>query len=307
MIIGIIADLFLADPKISFHPIALIGRLIAFLEKYLYRMKNKKLAGFFLVIFVLFLCGAVVEGFYCLIPLRYIPVMEAVFVFFLFSSATLRIEARKIEKSLREETIEESRKRLSMIVGRQTDELTKEEIMNATIETVAENTSDGIIAVGFYLILGKMLSIGILLAVLFKAINTMDSMVGYQSDKYKDFGFFAAKIDDLVGIIPARLSGMFYILTGFGYPQKRAWEIFVRDRKNHKSPNAAHCEAAVAGLLGIQLGGDHYYFGKLVHKDSIGDSVRKVEIEDIKRTNNLMVRVSILNILLVVLSVYLMK
>ena len=174
-----------------------------------------------------------------------------------------------------------------MIVGRDTDVLDETGVAKAAIETVAENTSDGVIAPMLYLALG-----GPVLGFFYKAVNTMDSMVGYKNDRYLYFGRAAAKVDDAVNYIPARISAYLMILSAFiggrAYDGKRAFQIHQRDRRNHASPNSAQTESACAGALGIQLAGDASYFGKIVKKPYIGDAVRKVEFEDIKRVNHLM-------------------
>ena len=180
-----------------------------------------------------------------------------------------------------------------MIVGRDTEHLTEEGVAKAAIETVAENTSDGVIAPMLYTALG-----GPVLGFLYKAVNTMDSMVGYKNDKYMYFGRCAAKLDDVVNYIPARISALLMIavsfLPGKAYDGKGAWRIWRRDRRKHASPNSAQTEAVCAGSLGVQLAGDASYFGKIVKKPTIGDAHRPVEYEDIKRANGLLYRTAIL-------------
>lgn len=174
---------------------------------------------------------------------------------------------------------------MSMIVGRDTAALDERGIVQAAVETVAENTSDGVTAPLLYLAVG-----GPVLGVLYKAINTMDSMLGYQNERYLHYGTAAARLDDGANFLPARLSGILMCIGASlcGMDGENAWKIFRRDRLAHKSPNSGHTEAACAGALGVQLGGSHFYFGKLVYKPAIGDALRPVEIKDIARANRLM-------------------
>ena len=198
--------------------------------------------------------------------------------------------------------LEKSRIQLSYIVGRDTTNLNEKEIVRATVETVAENTVDGIIAPLFYGFIGRAP-----LAMAYKAVNTLDSTVGYKNDKYYYLGFASAKIDDIANYIPARLGVILLplgsLFTGFNF--KDALKIGIRDRKNHKSPNCAFSEGAVAGALGIQLGGTNVYFGKEVYKPTIGDKTREIEIEDIVRTNKIMYSSSIISIIIFTVAYYL--
>ena len=210
---------------------------------------------------------------------------ETLLCYQLLAARALRDESVKVYKALRDGTLEEARKAVSMIVGRDTDRLDEIGVAKAAVETVAENASDGVIAPLLFLAIG-----GAPLGVLYKSINTMDSMVGYKNDRYLYFGRAAAKLDDLVNFIPARLAGVLLCLAArpAGFDGRNAWRIFRRDRKNHKSPNSAHTEAAAAGALDVQLAGSSYYFGKLVEKPTIGDPLRPVEPADILRCNRLM-------------------
>lgn len=193
----------------------------------------------------------------------------------------------KVYHCLQTEGLEAARKAVSMIVGRDTSVLDEEGVAKATIETVAENTSDGVIAPMLYTALG-----GPILGFFYKAVNTMDSMVGYKNEKYLYFGRAAAKLDDLVNYIPARISAYLMICASFmggkGYSGRHAYKIYKRDNRKHASPNSAQTESVCAGALGIRLAGDACYFGKIVKKPFIGDARRSVEYEDIKRVNRLM-------------------
>ena len=190
-------------------------------------------------------------------------------------------------RRLSEHDLRGARKAVSMIVGRDTERLDEEGVAKAAIETVAENASDGVIAPMLYLAL-----FGPVGGFSYKAVNTMDSMVGYKNDRYHAFGTAAAKLDDAVNFIPARISAMLMILSccflGKEFDQKNAMKIFKRDRYQHASPNSAQTEAACAGALGIRLAGDASYFGKIVKKPYIGDPLRAVETEDIRRANRLL-------------------
>ncbi len=203
----------------------------------------------------------------------------------LLATRSLRDESRKVYDALKTGDMEKSRYAVSMIVGRDTQSLSREGVTKAAVETVAENTSDGIIAPLFYMMIG-----GAVLGFAYKAVNTMDSMVGYKNDRYRYFGTAAARLDDVLNFIPARLSAGIMILAAAlaGFDGKNAWKIFRRDRLRHASPNSAQTEAVMAGALRIQLAGDAWYFGELHKKPFIGDPLRTVEIEDILRSHRLM-------------------
>ena len=205
----------------------------------------------------------------------------------ILATKCLKVESMKVYHCLKDKTLPEARKAVSMIVGRDTVCLDERGVVKAAIETVAENTSDGVIAPMLYTALG-----GPVLGFIYKAVNTMDSMIGYKNDKYLYFGRAAAKLDDVVNFLPARISAYLMITASFiggrCFSGKRAYYIYKRDNKNHASPNSAQTESVCAGALGIQLAGDTSYFGKIVKKPYIGDGVRAVEYEDIRRVNHLM-------------------
>ena len=230
---------------------------------------------------------------------RYMPlaglVLETFWCYQLLATKSLKDESMKVYDRLKNGTIEEARYAVSMIVGRDTSELTEEGVTKAAVETVAENSSDGVIAPMLYMALG-----GAPLMFLYKGINTMDSMLGYKNDRYLYFGRCAAKLDDLANYIPARISGWLMVAAAFltGMDGKNAVKIYKRDRRNHASPNSAQTEAAVAGALRVQLAGNAYYFGKLYEKPTIGDKLREVEPEDIRRANRLLYGASVLSVLL---------
>ena len=224
-------------------------------------------------------------------------IVEAVLTCYVLAMTSLRKESMKVYHELRKGDTEGARKAVSMIVGRDTSVLDNKGITKAAVETVAENFSDGVIAPMLYTALGTPI-----LGLVYKSINTMDSMIGYRNDRYMNFGTVAAKLDDAVNYIPARISALLLIaacyICGREFDGARAFRLWRRDRYNHKSPNAAQTESACAGALGIQLAGDAQYFGRIVHKPYIGDSVREIETEDIVRVNRLMTVASVLGVLM---------
>ncbi len=247
--------------------------------------KGILMAGIVLVITII-VTAVLLIGAYCIHP--YLGVfVESTMTYQILAAKCLKVESMKVYTSLKEEGLEAARKAVSMIVGRDTAELNEEGVAKAAIETVAENTSDGVIAPMLYTALG-----GPILGFFYKAVNTMDSMVGYKNDKYLYFGRAAAKLDDVLNFVPARLSAYLMIFAAFlggsSFDAGQAVKIYRRDNRNHASPNSAQTESVCAGAMGIQLAGDASYFGKLVKKPYIGDSLRKVEYEDIKRVNRLM-------------------
>lgn len=294
--LGFLLDLFFGDPYWLPHPIRLIGNLIAkvekcFLGKNKERNEKKELRqGFYMVIIVLFSTMAVSTlilflAYYinCYLGIT----VETIMTYQILATKCLRVESMKVYHCLKDKTLSEARKEVSMIVGRDTDCLDERGVAKAAIETVAENTSDGVIAPMLYTALG-----GPVLGFLYKAVNTLDSMIGYKNEKYIFFGCAAAKLDDFVNFVPARISAYLMIVASYiggkCFSGKRAYQIYKRDNRNHASPNSAQTESVCAGALGIQLAGDASYFGKIVKKPYIGDNVRAVEYEDIKKVNLLM-------------------
>ena len=303
IIAGFILDLIFGDPHWLPHPICLIGNMIGFLERNLRRLLEPGkwallCGGALMVAIVLVVSFAVPYAIlYCagqVHPwLRW--ALETVMCYQIFATKCLRDESMKVFTALQSGDLADARVKLSWIVGRDTQNLDEEEVTKGAVETVAENTADGIIAPMLYMFLG-----GAPLAFLYKGINTMDSMVGYKNDKFLYFGRCAAKLDDLANLIPARITGLVMILASYflNLDTKNAWKIFWRDRYNHLSPNSAMTESVTAGALNIQLGGDHFYFGKLVHKDTIGDDLRPVRPDDIAAANNLLYMTAVLCLLL---------
>lgn len=309
ILIAIILDFILGDPNGFPHPVIYIGKLIGFLEKRGRELCNSPRKLRFLGLLIVLLVSLFSFG----IPYTLLCLMKPYFwgyhllnigiLWTTLAATSLRKEGLKVYDSLLRGDIEESRKRLSYIVGRDTSSLNRDEIIRADVETIAENTGDGIIAPLLYGMIG-----GAPLAMLYKGINTMDSMLGYISPKYKEIGFFPAKFDDLANYIPARLTGILFALVS---PLVKGniittISIMLRDRKNHKSPNCAYPEGAAAGALGVQLGGDNHYFGKVIEKPTIGDKIKPLNENHIRQTVILMYGAEILLIVIyiIVLMMY---
>lgn len=300
-IAGFVLDLLIGDPHFIPHPVRLIGSLISFLDKRLncdarYNISEKKLnlikykRGMllaFTVIFATFAISVIIIVAAYSINLYAGVIAEAVMTWQILATKCLRVESMRVYDALRTDGVDAGRRAVSMIVGRDTSVLDAAGITRAAVETIAENTSDGVIAPMLYTAIG-----GPVLGFVYKAVNTMDSMLGYKNDKYMYFGRFAARLDDVVNFIPARISAYLMIAAAFiggrQFDGKNAYSIFKRDRFNHASPNSAQTESVCAGALRVQLAGDAVYFGKLVKKKYIGDGLREIEYEDIKRANRLM-------------------
>ena len=289
---GFVLDGILGDPHSLPHPVRLIGGLILWLER---RLRGKEgsradvLKGLLLVISVcllsILLAGGITALAYLVHPYAGIAV-ELLLTYYAIALKSLRLESMKVVSALEEEGLSKAKKALSMVVGRDTEPLDEAGVLRAAVETVAENASDGIIAPLFYLAIG-----GPALGWFYKAVNTMDSMVGYKNEKYLYFGRCAARLDDFVNYIPSRISGILISISAFfsgrEFSGKCAFKIWRRDGRNHKSPNSAQGEAAAAGALGIRLGGGAYYFGEWVEKPTIGDDRRPIERSDVGKCNNL--------------------
>lgn len=300
-IAGFVLDLLIGDPHFIPHPVRLIGSLISFCDKRLncdagYNISEKKLnlikykRGMllaFTVIFATFAISVIIIVAAYSINLYAGVIAEAVMTWQILATKCLHVESMRVYDALRTDGVDAGRRAVSMIVGRDTSVLDAAGVTRAAVETIAENTSDGVIAPMLYTAIG-----GPVLGFVYKAVNTMDSMLGYKNDKYMYFGRFAARLDDVVNFIPARISAYLMIAAAFiggrQFDGKNAYRIFKRDRFNHASPNSAQTESVCAGALRVQLAGDAVYFGKLVKKKYIGDGLREIEYEDIKRANRLM-------------------
>jgi adenosylcobinamide-phosphate synthase len=312
LILGYILDLLFGDPYWLPHPIRLIGNLINRMEKIIrsFTSKNPKaliMGGFLLLAFVATV-SMVVPFLILSLLYRYLPyaglVVESIMCYQLLATKCLKDESMKVYYSLKQENVEEARYHVSMIVGRDTKVLDKEGITKAAVETVAENTSDGVIAPMIFLAVG-----GPFLGFFYKAVNTLDSMVGYKNEKYLYFGRASARLDDVLNYLPSRIAAflMIFACPFAGLSMENAFKIYRRDNRNHSSPNSAQTEAACAGALGVQLAGDAWYFGKLYKKPTIGDALRPVETEDIKRANQLLYITSFLCLLLISITGLLLR
>ena len=303
LIIGYILDLIFGDPRFLYHPVIFIGKVIKYTEIVLRKIfpKNKVgefIAGIFLPIIVIGItCGLaflILFGCYKLNFWVYFGV-STFMTYQILATKCLKDAAIDVYNSLEHKTIEEARYSVSMIVGRETKNLSQEGVIKACVESVAESTSDGVIAPMFYMFLG-----GPILGFFYKAINTMDSMVAYKNKKYFYFGKVAARLDDFFNLLPSRLTGIMIILSSgiLRYDMKNAAHIFHRDRYKHESPNSAQCEAPMAGALDIMLGGDAVYEGHIEHKPTLGDDIKQPENKDIKRSINILYLVSLIWVIL---------
>lgn len=291
-----VLDLIFGDPQNIIHPVQIIGKLISFGEKILLKEKYKFFAGIILNLTVL----SVTYGVNYIIfrstkNSGIFAIIEIYLMYTIFSVNSLAREGKRVYGILKEGNIEKARKDLSYLVSRDTGTMDEKMIIRSTMETISENTVDGIVAPMFYMFIG-----GLPLGMTYKAVNTLDSMVGYKNEKYMKFGKFSAKVDDVANFIPARITGIFIIIASFilRYDYKNSFKIFFRDRKNHSSPNSGHAEASVAGALGVQFGGRVSYFGKETEKPTIGDKIKDFELEDIKKNIKIMYVTSFLSLVI---------
>lgn len=299
---GFLLDCIFGDPVWLYHPIRVIGNLISLLEKAFRKEtdgeKQSMVKGgvlWLIVVSVSFLVPFLLLWVAGKIHPAVRWMLETFWCYQIFAARCLATESGKVYDKLVAQDLEGARKAVSMIVGRDTESLSFEGVTKAAVETVAENTSDGVTAPLIYLLLG-----GAPLGFLYKAVNTMDSMLGYKNEKYLYFGRIPAKLDDVFNYIPARLTAWFMILAAFfcGLDGKNAWKIYRRDKRKHASPNSAQSEAVCAGALRVRLAGDAVYFGKLYKKDYIGDALKEIEPEDIRRTWKLMYVTTVLMLLI---------
>ncbi|NLL80734.1 MAG: cobalamin biosynthesis protein CobD [Tissierellia bacterium] len=302
LLIAVFLDFIVGDPYNFPHPVKLMGKLISFEEKVARRISKSnevlKLMGLIVV------CVNVFLGFCIpfvllklLIPYRILyRIVNIYLIYTCIAARSLDYEANMVKGEL-DKGIIQGRERLSYIVGRETSNLNEEEIIKATVETISENTSDGVIGPLIYVVL-----LGAPAGLAYKFINTMDSMLGYMNDKYKYLGYFPAKIDDLFNFLPARFTAILMNISSIGrFDVINGVKILVRDKRNHKSPNSGYPESATAGLLGIQLGGGNYYHGTYVDKPYIGDPINEVNKEHIKRSIEIMYRTEIVFIIFALL------
>lgn len=300
IILAFILDLVIGDPHSWPHPIKLMGNFIAWFQKRFTETKNEHEKYRLGVLLWLITVGGSGLATYGLLRISFLlhPVLGTFCYIYLayttLATKSLSLEGKKVYQKLMHDSLDSARKQVGMIVGRDTDELSKEEITKATIETIAENTSDGVIAPLLCLFLG-----GPTLAMMYKAVNTLDSMVGYVTPRYRAIGWFSAKMDDLWNVVPARLTWLYLLAAAklLRLNTANAWNVGKTDRRNHKSPNSGYPEAVVAGALGIQLGGTHLYHGVEIYKPTIGVSLRKAKPQDILTANALLYTTACLSLI----------
>lgn len=296
IVAAILLDHLLGDPAWFPHPVRLIGGFAAGCETFFRKLSTPRLAGILSVITVILLTGIVVAAL-LKISSQIHPLAEnAVTIFLLYTGIAakdLARHSRRVYQALQENNIVKARQRVAMIVGRDTENMDQEAIAQAAVESVAENMVDGITAPLVFAFIGGPLGI-----MLYKAVNTMDSMFGYKNERYEQFGWVAARLDDLANFIPARLTALLVPIAAafLRLDHKNAWRILWRDRLNHTSPNSGHTEAAVAGALGIQLGGPNMYFGKIVDKPAIGEAKTSITSRHILSANRLMLVTTMLTL-----------
>ena len=296
---GFVLDAIFGDPAWLPHPVVYMGKAISVLEKGLRARLPKtpegelwggRILAFCLPVGSLALTSLVCMGAAALHPLLGLAV-QMFWCGQALAAKGLVQESMNVYRELTKPDLPAARIAVSRIVGRDTEALTAEGVTKAAVETVAENASDGVIAPLFYMLLG-----GAPLALTYKAINTMDSMVGYKNTQYLYFGRAAAKLDDVANYLPSRIAALLWVAAAAltGNDARSAWRIWRRDKRNHASPNSAQTESACAGALNVQLAGPAYYFGEYYPKPTIGDSVRPIEPEDIRRADRMMYAESLL-------------
>ena len=303
VLLGGILDLVFGDPHGLYHPVQLIGKFITFFEKLFRKIFPSGKTGERTAGVLTALCVMAVST---LIPVVLLKLfyhvnfwlgfaVETFWCYQILAARSLRDESMKVYREVKTGDLGRARKAVSMIVGRDTEKLDMTGVTKAAVETVAENASDGVVAPLIFLMIG-----GAAGGFFYKSVNTMDSMIGYVNDRYRWFGTFAARLDDVLNFIPARISGLLMVLAAqiCGNDGKNAMKIFKRDRRKHASPNSAHTEAAMAGALDIRLAGDAWYFGELHRKPYIGDPIREIVPEDIPRANRIMYGTAVLAFLL---------
>lgn len=302
-----VIDLFFGDPPGYPHPVRLIGQTISLLEKkFLQRVHTPRMQRFWGVILaVTVVSGAGISTWAIILMAGWVhPVFSSVIIIF-FAYTTLATrnlydEARKVIKVLEQGDLNLARKKVGLLVSRDTDHLDEKEICRALIETVSENTSDGIVAPLFYLIIG-----GPPFAMAYKALNTLDSMVGYRNDRYRYLGWASARGDDLANLIPSRLTALLFIFSSFLLRKnwRRAWRTTRRDGRKNSSPNSGYPEAAMAGALGVQLGGKNFYFGRVEEKPFIGEPERSIDRNVVKESLHLMIVNSLIAVIITILVI----
>lgn len=307
LILAVMLDLLIGDPHWFPHPVIYIGKFISKLDKLGRKLckTHKQIKAFGGIIVVTIALSSFLLPFIILQICKDIfwlyHILNIILLWTTIAARSLHKEGKKVYDSLARNDIEDARVKLSYIVGRDTKSLSKDEIVRADVETIAENTADGVIAPILYAILG-----GAPLAMMYKGINTMDSMLGYMNEKYKHIGFFPAKTDDVFNFIPARITGFLVCLSAplVGGNIKESIKVMIRDRKNHKSPNCAYPEGAAAGAMGVQLGGTNIYFGEKIYKPTIGNKLKELDEEHIIATIKLMYGAMFYLLILFAICVY---
>ena len=309
-VLAFVVDCLIGDPRSSLHPVVLMGKLISFFEGLLYREadsdRKKFVCGAVLMVCVLSVAYGVGEGILWLVR-RFenayvVLAVQAVALSFMISPRNLAEAGREIRDYLLDGNLDMARFKVGWIVGRDTDKLTEGEATRATVETISENTVDGVISPLFYFFVG-----GLPLAVAYRAANTMDSMIGYKNGKYMYFGRVAARTDDLWNYVPARITGLLLVASAFllGFDWRNAWRILRRDAAKHPSPNGGWTESTVAGALGIRLGGLNYYFGKPSFRTYMGDPLHELEARHISLAIRLMYTATVMFLALALVSSWL--
>ncbi|TKC14849.1 adenosylcobinamide-phosphate synthase CbiB [Robertmurraya kyonggiensis] len=296
--IAVIIDSIIGDPPRWPHPVKWIGSTISYFEKRLNTNHFRRVKGVGMVLVIVVMAFAVTTAIVWLSYEIHVIVgilIESIIIATTIARKSLEEAALEVYAPLENEDLPQARLKLSYIVGRDTERLDESEIVRGTVETVAENTSDGVTAPLFWALIG-----GAPLAMVYRAINTCDSMVGYKNDRYKSFGWASARLDDIANWFPSRITGMLMLLTHKPpfVKRKKAWKIFFRDSKKHPSPNSGWLEAAVAVLLGVQLGGVNYYKGIVSNRAKMGEPITNLEKHHILMTNQILTNTTLLFILL---------
>ncbi len=295
VLLAILLDLSLGDPRWLPHPIVLMGKSIAWFEKKLNKGKNKQQKGLLTVVILVFICYlgfAAMSYFMQKWSFWAVLIFETIFTFTALAGTSLIRECKKVFTALNE-NLEAGRLQISYLVGRDTSQLNEQEIKTATLETLSENLSDGVIAPLFWFAVG-----GVPAMLSYKMINTLDSMIGYKTERYKDFGKAAALLDDLANYIPARLTAVLMAITACS---KRSFRFIKKYGKSHSSPNAGYPESALAGILNVQFGGGHVYHGEWIDKPKIGSNKRKILFADLQKSISINRRVEFSMVLIIIL------
>ncbi len=284
-------DWLFGDPPDWPHPVRFIGWIIRKVETLVRSVfTNLYIGGFILLFTVIAVNVSLLSLIELIIHPTFFKVIEIYMLYALLAAKCLSDEGLKVKKCIEEGNLESSRKNFAYLVGRDTENCNEKDVIRGMVETISENTVDGVLAPLMYMILGSLIGHGLTFVLIYKIVNTLDSMVGYNQAPYKEIGYASAKLDDLLNFIPARIGSIFMLISGamLKLDLKRGIQTFMKDRKNHKSPNSGHPESAVAGLLGVQLGGSNTYFGVLVSKPIIGSVINELKSKHIKEAIKIM-------------------